>query len=141
MKRELKKNFKSLNVALTSIYEELKRQELWNNVTVVVVSDFARTLTPNSGDGSDHAWGGHYFLMGGSVKGGQIHGQYPADITDSGPLNLGRGRMIPTTSWDSMFHSVVEWMGAETEEEKDDCLPNREQTGTKMYSKSEVFDS
>lgn len=110
-------------------------------MTVVVVSDFARTLTANSGEGSDHAWGGHYFLMGGSVKGGQIHGEYPADITESSPLNLGRGRIIPTTSWDSLFHSVVEWMGVETDSERDYCLPNRKQTGSKLYSKSDVFES
>ncbi len=30
--------------------------------------------------------------IGGAVKGGQIKGQYPEDITDEGPLTLGRGK-------------------------------------------------
>ena len=141
MKKVLSQNFKSFNLALTTLYDELVSQGLWNNVTVVVVSDFARTLSPNSGEGSDHAWGGHYFLMGGSVKGGQMHGEYPADLTESGPLNVGRGRIIPTTSWDSLFHSVVEWMGVQTDQEMDYCLPNRQQTGTRMYSAFEVFEA
>ena len=29
--------------------------------------------------------------LGGSVKGGEILGKYPEDITDEGPLTLGRG--------------------------------------------------
>merc|ERR1712000_279861 len=35
------------------------------------VSDFARTLTSN-GQGTDHAWGGNHFIMGGGVNGGVL---------------------------------------------------------------------
>ena len=85
------------------------------------------------------AWGGNYFVLGGGVQGGKIHGDYPADITESGPLNLGRGRLIPTLSWESMFQPVLEWMGADTTEELDYCMPNRAATGTKLFSQNEVF--
>ena len=37
--------------------------------------------------------------LGGSVKGGQVAGTYPDDFTEDAPLNLGRGRMLPTTPW------------------------------------------
>gem|GEM_PF-4146796 len=37
-------------------------------VTLFSASDFGRTLTSN-GDGSDHAWGGNQFVMGGGVIG------------------------------------------------------------------------
>jgi uncharacterized protein (DUF1501 family) len=37
---------------------------VWNNVTLIQTSDFARTLNPNGGDGTDHAWGGNYMMMG-----------------------------------------------------------------------------
>lgn len=40
---------------------------MWDNVTVVVGSEFGRTLTSN-GKGTDHGWGGHTFLMGGQVR-------------------------------------------------------------------------
>ena len=139
VKKELTKNFNALNTAFSSFYNEMKTRDLWKNVTLVVVSDFARTLSPNSGEGSDHAWGGNYFLMGGEVKGGIIHGEYPGDITESGPVNIGRGRLIPTTSWESMFNGVTEWMGMETEEERNLCLPNRMQTGTKLYSRADLY--
>lgn len=80
-------------------------------------------------------------VMGGSVDGGKIHGQYPADITPSGPLNVGRGRLIPTSSWESLLNPVLEWMGVDSETELDYCMPNRIKTGTKLYSQSEVFES
>lgn len=141
LKTDLALNFRELNSALDSFSGEMKSQGYWDNVSLVITSDFGRTLTANSGEGSDHAWGGNYFVMGGAVKGGRIHGEYPPDITQGGPYNIGRGRLIPTLSWESMLNSVVEWMGAETTEELDYCLPNRDQTGTKLFSKDEVFES
>merc|ERR1712183_97495 len=91
------------------------------NGILVAVSDFARTLTPNSSAGSDHAWGGNYFMTGGSVKGGRIVGKWPADL--DGPLNVdgpeGRGRIIPSTSWDAIWNSVCQHMGVTEETDLD----------------------
>jgi len=50
-------------------------------------------------------------MFGGSVKGGQVLGTYPDDLTDDGPNTLGRGRLIPTTSWDACFTSIASWLG------------------------------
>ena len=50
-------NMGDLDSSLEVFYEELKEQGLWDNVTIITVSDFARTLTSN-GLGTDHAWGG-----------------------------------------------------------------------------------
>ena len=91
--------FMEINGALTAFVEELKGQGIWENVVLIETSDFARTLTPNSGHGTDHAWGGNYFIIGGDVNGGNILGHYPEDIRTDGPYNIGRGRLIPTTSW------------------------------------------
>lgn len=124
---------------MTTFYDEMKARGYWDSVTLIITSDFARTLTANSGEGSDHAWGGNYFVMGGSVKGGKIFGNYPSDITATGPVNIGRGRLIPTLSWESILNSVAMWMGVETPAELDQCLPNRHQTGTKLFTDSEVF--
>jgi uncharacterized protein (DUF1501 family) len=142
MKVRLADNFQKLNQALTLFVAELKAQGLWEQVTLVTASDFGRTLTPNSGEGSDHGYGGHYFMLGGSVKGRRIHGTYPSDITAKSDLNLGRGRILPTTSWDSYWNGVLEWMGVDDSPDElglDYCLPNRHQTGTKLYSKEDLF--
>ena len=45
-----------LNAAVDAFVTEMKDQNKWGSVTVVAVSEFARTLTTNSGSGSDHAW-------------------------------------------------------------------------------------
>lgn len=71
----------------TAFAEEMKAKETWESVTVIQTSDFARTLNPNTGRGSDHAWGGNYMMFGGDVKGRQIVGKYPGNLTDDGALS------------------------------------------------------
>lgn len=86
------------------------------NVTLFTASDFGRTLTSNS-RGSDHAWGSNQIIVGGSLNGKRIFGQYPslAINPDSGsevnPLDTGRGRFIPTTSCDLFFAELALWLG------------------------------
>jgi len=141
MKNNIRPRFHGLNHGLTLFVDQLKHAGLWDQTAIVFVSDFARTITPNSNDGSDHAWGGHYFMMGGQVNGGKILGEYPYDITPDGPLNVGRGRIIPTTSWDAVWNGVVEWMGVDPAD-MDMCLPNAANTveeGFQLFSKADLF--
>lgn len=88
---------------------------LWNDVMGFSSSDFTRTLTPNKTDssgGSDHAWGGHHFVIGGAVKGKKIYGQFPTLVVNSGIDCTGnRGRWIPSTSVDSYAAKMAKWMG------------------------------
>jgi uncharacterized protein (DUF1501 family) len=115
-----------VNQALTSFKSEMIVQGLWDSVVIVTGSDFGRTLTPNSSGGSDHGWGANYFMVGGSVAGKKILGNYPDDLTDDGPQVLKRGRVIPTTPWDACWNGVAQWLGVTDDEELDYCLPNRE---------------
>jgi len=71
------------------------------------------------------------------VKGGKIFGQYPNDLTEAGPLNLGRGRFIPTTSWDSIYNAVAGWIGVSSNDDFDKILPNRGKFD--LYTKNEIF--
>lgn len=139
VKAGLATEFKNLDEALSLFESEMKAQELWDDVTVVALSDFGRTLTANSGEGSGHAWGGHYLMFGGDVKGGQILGEYPPDISTNGPVNIGRGRIIPTSSWESIFTGPLQWMGLDTEDDLDYCMPNRHNTGTIMFTSDQTF--
>mmetsp|Transcript_19805 Transcript_19805/g.42663 ORF Transcript_19805/g.42663 Transcript_19805/m.42663 type:complete len:503 (+) Transcript_19805:2-1510(+) len=102
--------------------EELESQGIWANVTLVTASEFGRTLTSN-GLGTDHGWAGNHLVMGGDVRGRRFFGQYPSDIRENAPLNIGRGRMIPTMSWDAVWHAVVQWFGLEPANIAD-VLPN-----------------
>ena len=85
------------------------------------LSDFGRTLTSN-GKGSDHGWGGHHVVMGGSVSGGQYYGDYPI-LSASSPLDVGRGVYAPTTSVDQYFAELALWFGV-APSELDRVLPN-----------------
>lgn len=116
--------FTVANDAITQFSKALKAMGLWDNVTTVEVSDFARTLTPNSGNGTDHGWGGNYLMFGGAVKGGKILGEYPDDLTIHGSQNVGRGRLIPSTPWESFYQGIAEWLGIPSQN-MDEVIPNR----------------
>ncbi|PTT78975.1 Tat pathway signal protein [Pelomonas sp. HMWF004] len=85
-----------------------------SQATLFTASDFGRTLASN-GDGSDHAWGGHHFIVGGAVKGGDIYGSMPevriSTTANPHPLDTGGGRYIPTTSVDQYAVTLAKWMG------------------------------
>eukprot|EP00547_Thalassionema_nitzschioides_P008451 CAMPEP_0194227304 /NCGR_PEP_ID=MMETSP0156-20130528/42790_1 /TAXON_ID=33649 /ORGANISM="Thalassionema nitzschioides, Strain L26-B" /LENGTH=2008 /DNA_ID=CAMNT_0038959783 /DNA_START=685 /DNA_END=6711 /DNA_ORIENTATION=- len=135
--------FRELNAALKAFSEEMVEQSLWDQVVLVSASDFGRTLTPNSKHGTDHAWGGNYFAVGGSLNGTRILGEYPHDLTANGPLNIGRGRLIPTTSWDSIWHGVAEWFIDDddtTESDLDAVLPNRNEFAHELLYKEDLFE-
>ena len=77
--------------------------------TTFTAADFGRSLSSN-GQGSDHGWGGHQLVVGGAVDGGRIYGEYP-DLYEDTPLDVGRGRIIPTTSVDEYFAELACWFG------------------------------
>jgi len=130
MKSLLRAKMKKLNASLKRLVTQLKNDGLWDQTVIYVTSEFARTLTPNQSAGSDHAWAQHVMVMGGSVKGGQIKGTYPTDITANSPLETGteRGRFMPTTSNDAIWNSILQWYGVTGEDQLDRCLPNRLKT-------------
>jgi cullin-associated NEDD8-dissociated protein 1 len=114
-------------------------QNIWNNVTLISASEFARTLSSN-GEGTDHAWGGNHFIIGGSVKGGRVHGQYPSDLTENGNLNIGQGRLIPTTPWEGVWNGLAEWFGV-TSDNMSQVIPNKANFGgVNIFSKAVMFD-
>ena len=80
---------------------------------------------------------GNYFILGGGLNGGKIFGEYPDDLTLNGPLNTGSGRFIPTTSWDSIYNAVAEWLGITDSDDLDQVLPNRNKFD--LYGQNDIF--
>ncbi len=98
-----------IDQAVVAFHTSLQELGLVNDVTLFTASDFGRTLAIN-GDGTDHGWGGHHFVVGGAVQGGTIYGGIPeADFGHS--LDAGSGRLIPTMSVEQYAGSLGTWFG------------------------------
>jgi uncharacterized protein (DUF1501 family) len=83
-------------------------------VTTFTASDFGRTLQSN-GDGSDHGWGAHHFIMGGAVNGGRFYGVAP-QISVTSTDQVGQGRLLPSISVDQYASTLATWFGVSASE-------------------------
>ena len=85
-------------------------------VTTFTASDFGRAFASN-GDGTDHGWGGHHFVMGGAVKGGDIYGTFPKyGLTDdnngfTSDDQLDDGSLLPQIPVERYAGTMGTWLG------------------------------
>src|SRR4030095_1489802 len=56
--------FPQVSKAINALYQATAGMGLANQVTTFTLSDFGRTMKPNSA-GTDHGWGSHHFVVGG----------------------------------------------------------------------------
>lgn len=107
--------------AFVEFNDALEYLGLSQQVTTFTGSDFGRTLASN-GDGSDHGWGSHHFIMGGAVNGGRFYGTAPP-IGVTHNQQVGSGRLLPTTSTEQMSAEIARWFGV-SNADMPDVLPN-----------------
>lgn len=112
---------RDLSRSLDAFYQATVELGVAAQVTTFTASDFGRTYKSN-GKGSDHGWGGHHFVMGGAVKGGDIYGRVPVLQID-GPDDAGDGRWIPTIAVDEYAATFARWFGV-SESDLPTVLPN-----------------
>jgi uncharacterized protein (DUF1501 family) len=98
-----------LDFALDAFYRATVELGVSDKVTTFTASDFGRTLQSN-GDGSDHGWGAHHFIIGGAVNGGRYFGVAP-QISITAPDQVGFGRLLPTISVDQYAATLATWFG------------------------------
>jgi uncharacterized protein (DUF1501 family) len=109
--------FRQLSQATAAFYRAADEMGMANNIAVYTDSEFNRSLTPNKSGGTDHGWGGHQFVVGGSVRGGDVYGEFPTADT------MAAGVWAPTISRSRYAGEFGAWAGAPSGEPGLGLLP------------------
>jgi hypothetical protein len=74
-----------LSAGMAALYADLSNHngiDHTKRLTVVVMSEFGRSFAQNASRGTDHGHGNVMLLMGGTVNGGKVFGQWPGLATE-----------------------------------------------------------
>jgi len=66
----------------------------FDDTTLLVVSEFGRTVRQNGTGGTDHGHGNVMWVLGGNIAGGKVYGRWPG--IDASSLNDGRDLAVTT---------------------------------------------
>jgi uncharacterized protein (DUF1501 family) len=89
---------KSIHALVTDLGDRMA------DVTIMTMSEFGRTARQNGNGGTDHGHASALFVIGGNVKGKQVHGRWPG----LQPEQLYEGRDLAlTTDFRSVFSEVA----------------------------------
>ncbi|NET07059.1 MAG: DUF1501 domain-containing protein [Symploca sp. SIO2B6] len=91
-KGQLAGKLKQLGQGLANLVKELG--SVYSDTAIVVISEFGRTFRENGNAGTDHGHGNAIWLLGGSIRGGEVYGEWPG-LADS---QLFQGRDLEITT-------------------------------------------
>ncbi len=89
---QLARNLTQLGKGLVALQEGLGA--VYQNTTIVVMSEFGRTVRENGNGGTDHGHGNVMWLLGGGIRGGKVYGKWPGLET----AQRDRGRDLAITT-------------------------------------------
>ena len=82
------------------------------DTVILTMSEFGRAVAENGSRGTDHGHGNAMFVIGGGVKGREVHGRWPGLKTDQ--RYEGRDLAVTTDFRDVFSEVVVKHLGATT---------------------------
>jgi uncharacterized protein (DUF1501 family) len=89
--------------AIAALHQDLG--DRMKKVVILTMSEFGRTVRENGNRGTDHGHANAMFILGGSVKGGKVYGQWPG----LQPEQLFEGRdLARTTDFRDVFAEVLQ---------------------------------
>ncbi len=98
---DLKNHMDELNASLHAFVTDLGPDLA--NVTVMLVSEFGRTVRENGTNGTDHGHGQTMWVLGGGVRGGRIYGRWPG-LSESDQYT--NGSLAGTTDYRDVLADV-----------------------------------
>ena len=90
------------SAAIAAFYQDLGQR--MDNVVLLTMSEFGRTVRENGNRGTDHGHANAMFVLGNSVHGGKVYGQWPGLKTDQ--LYEGRDLAL-TTDFRDVFGEIA----------------------------------
>ncbi|AFY55580.1 hypothetical protein Riv7116_3105 [Rivularia sp. PCC 7116] len=91
-KGQLAGRLKRLGDGLATLQKELG--EVYKSTSIIVLSEFGRTVRENGNGGTDHGYGNVMWLLDGNINGGKIYGDFPGLSGDR--LHQGRDLAVTT---------------------------------------------
>jgi len=104
---QLANNLGQFGQALAAFYQDLG--DRMEDVTLVSMSEFGRTVKENGDRGTDHGHANVMFVLGGDVRGGKIYGEWPGLQEEQ--LYDGRDLALTTDFRDVLGELVARHLG------------------------------
>jgi uncharacterized protein (DUF1501 family) len=95
--------------------------EAWQDTVVVILSEFGRTFRENGNRGTDHGHGNVIWVLGGTVNGGRVYGDWPGLV----PAQLYQRRdLAVTTDFRTVLAAILERHMRLADRQLEAVLPN-----------------
>jgi len=103
-----KRLFTELNDAISSFVTDLKKNNRFEDVTIMTFSEFGRRVAQNASGGTDHGTANNMFLIGGGLKQKGLINDMP-DLT-----HLTEGDLVYKVDFKSVYATLLHnWLGAD----------------------------
>ena len=94
--------------SIAALYTDLGQR--MDDVVILTMSEFGRTARENGNRGTDHGHANAMFIVGNSVRGGKVYGDWPGLKSDQ--LNEGRDLALTTDFRDVFGELAAKHLGA-----------------------------